>query len=87
MPIDFPASPTTGQTYTFNNRSWTYNGSAWDRVPANTSPSGAFVETDNTINANYTISAGKNAMSAGPITIANGVTVTIPDGQTWVIVG
>ena len=29
MPIDFPSSPTTNQTYTYNNKLWVYNGSAW----------------------------------------------------------
>lgn len=45
-----------------------------------------FYENDATVNVNYTISSGKNAMSAGPITIANGITVTIPDGSTWSVV-
>ena len=30
MPIDFPTSPTTGQVYTYSNKSWVYNGTAWD---------------------------------------------------------
>lgn len=29
---------------------------------------------------------GTNGMSAGPITIADGFTVTIPDGATWTVV-
>jgi len=45
-----------------------------------------FYENDATVNVNYTISSGKNAMSAGPITIANGITVTIPNGSTWSVV-
>ena len=45
-----------------------------------------FYENDATVNVNYTISSGKNALSAGPITIANGITVTIPDGSTWSVV-
>ena len=39
-----------------------------------------------TITTSYTIEAGKNAMSAGPITIDSGVTVTVPDNSTWTIV-
>ena len=35
---------------------------------------------------NQTITNNKNAMSAGPITINNGVTVTIGDGEAWSIV-
>jgi hypothetical protein len=30
MPIDFPTGPTTGQVYTYSNKSWIYNGTAWD---------------------------------------------------------
>lgn len=29
MPIDFPSTPTTNQTYTYNNKLWVFNGSAW----------------------------------------------------------
>ena len=45
-----------------------------------------FHENDQTVNTSYTITTGKNAMSAGPIAIANGVTVTIPSGSTWTVV-
>lgn len=45
-----------------------------------------FFENDQTVTTNYTITAGKNAMSAGPITINSGVTVTVPSGSNWVIV-
>lgn len=39
-----------------------------------------------TISANYSIPSGYNGVSAGPITIANNVVVTIPDGSSWSIV-
>lgn len=39
-----------------------------------------------TISSNYTIASGNNAMSAGPITIASGVTVTVPSGSVWTVV-
>lgn len=45
-----------------------------------------FWENDNVVNNNYTITAGKNAGSFGPITIASGVTVTIPSTSRWTIV-
>jgi hypothetical protein len=38
------------------------------------------------ISANYTIASGNNAISAGPITINGGVTVTVPAGSTWTVV-
>ncbi len=46
---------------------------------------GAIYENADDIAADYSITAGKNAMSVGPITIASGVTVTVPSGQRWVI--
>jgi len=45
-----------------------------------------FYENGQTVNFSYTITPGKNAMSAGPITVGAGVTVTIPDGSSWIIV-
>lgn len=38
------------------------------------------------ITSNYSIPAGFNGLSAGPITIASGVTVTVPSGSAWSIV-
>ena len=39
-----------------------------------------------TISANYSIPSSYNGLSAGPITIASGVTVTVPSGSSWSIV-
>lgn len=46
----------------------------------------AFFLNDVTIFNNYTIPLNKNATTAGPITIADGITVTVQDGSTWTIV-
>lgn len=45
-----------------------------------------FYENDQTVTTNYTITTGKNALSAGPITVAVGVVVTVPTGSRWTIV-
>lgn len=45
-----------------------------------------FWENDQNVTASYTITSGQNAMSAGPITVDSGVTVTIPSGSTWTVV-
>lgn len=39
-----------------------------------------------TISANYTVAATDNAFSAGPVSVATGVTVTLSTGATWTIV-
>jgi hypothetical protein len=43
-------------------------------------------ENNASITANYTIGTGNNAMSAGPISVASGVAVTVPTGSAWVVV-
>jgi len=49
-----------------------------------------FNENGQTVTANYTIGttlgAACNALSAGPITINNSITVTIDSGDNWTIV-
>ena len=45
-----------------------------------------FFENDITVTDDYEITTGKNAMSAGPLTINAGVTITIPSGSDWTIV-
>ena len=45
-----------------------------------------FYENDQTVTTNYTLGTNKNAMTAGPVTINTGVTVTVPSNASWVIV-
>lgn len=44
------------------------------------------VENNGTIGSDYTIAVGNNAMSAGPVSVASGKTVTVPSGSTWTVV-
>lgn len=50
---------------------------------ANTTTKGLY-EMANTISTTYAITAGNNAMSAGPITVTG--SVTVPSGSVWTIV-
>lgn len=73
---------------TLNQQEW-WNGTAW--VPMGGGATGAagnsvFVENDTNVTGDYTITSGKNAGSFGPITINNGVTVTVPSGSVWSVV-
>jgi len=45
-----------------------------------------FYENDQTITGSYSITAGKNAMTTGPVTVNSGVIVTIPSGSSWSII-
>ena len=69
--------------------------SVWELAnPAKTSGGGAtgggtdqiFYQNGQTVTTDYTITAGQNAGSFGPISINSGVTVTVPTGSTWSIV-
>lgn len=42
-----------------------------------------FIENVTNVSSDYTISTNYNAFSAGPITINDGITVTIPSGSVW----
>ena len=44
-----------------------------------------FILNDQIVTANYTIPTGKNAGTFGPVTVANGITVTVSDGSVWTI--
>ncbi len=85
-------APKTGSNLTFNSAtgalgatSYTGDGSSLTGV-ASAVADGCIYENSQTISNNYTISTNKNALSAGPITIANGVTLTIPSGSVYTIV-
>jgi hypothetical protein len=45
-----------------------------------------YVENAATITQSSTINAGNNAISGGPVTIAGGVSVTVPSGSRWTVV-
>jgi hypothetical protein len=63
---------------------------AFNSITANTTAiidvAATFFTSPVTITESYTIPANFNAMSPGPITVANTVTVTVPNGSTWTIV-
>jgi hypothetical protein len=45
-----------------------------------------YIENEATITVSSTINDGHNAISGGPITLASGVTVTVPSGSVWTVV-
>jgi hypothetical protein len=46
-----------------------------------------FYENDKTVTTSYTIKTNWNAMTAGPVTINSGATVTVGSGSVWTVVG
>mgnify|MGYP003340779927 CR=1 FL=1 len=82
--LTFSTAPPTGT----NNISCRYLG-----LPTATTGTASVVNATNgiivnnaTISASYTIPSGSNAMSTGPVSVASGVTVTIPSGSRWAVI-
>lgn len=85
-----PGSPVVGLRFNSTLGQFEgWNGTQWGAVGGGATGGGAdrvFHENDQVVTTNYTITSGKNAVSAGPVTINSGVVVTIPSGSTWSIV-
>jgi hypothetical protein len=82
-----PGSPTSGNMrYNTTTASFEgYNGTAWGSIGGGASAGGSIYENTTTISANYTLTTSTNGFSVGPITVASGVTVTVPSSQRWVV--
>jgi hypothetical protein len=64
---------------------YTGDGSALTGVSSQVAD-GCITENSQTISNNYTMTTNKSGISAGPITIANNKTITIPSNSRYVIV-
>ena len=69
MAISFPSSPSLNQAYTVGNKTWVYNGYAWDISSANLAPS------FNTTNAAFGVANTKLSNTDG-VTFAGSITFT-----------
>ena len=65
---------------------FTYNPSTGQLTAKNMASSQGIHLNANAITANYTLPANYNGMSAGPISVAAGVTVTVGAGSSWSVV-
>ena len=89
-------APKSGSNLAFNSSNGTLtatafagDGSSLTGISAGATGGGSdeiFYENGQNVTTDYTITNGKNAMSAGPITIDSGVTVTVGSGETLTIV-
>ena len=90
--------PFTDSTYDLgtNTNRWrnlyadTLYGDGSNLTGISTSPTadtgGAIFQNSQTISANHTIPVGSNGMSAGPVTVNNGISLIISTGSTYTIV-
>jgi hypothetical protein len=84
-----PSSPSTGQIWIDSddsNKLYVWTGSAWQSIAIQSGANGSIALNSNTISQTYTFPVGYNGMSSGPLTIDDGVIITIPNGSEWSIV-
>lgn len=84
-----PGTPVPGMIrYNTENNQFEGYSSAWGGFGGASGAAGnaVFYENDKNVTASYQITSGKNAMTAGPITLNSGVVVTIPSGSVWTVV-
>lgn len=83
-------SPSAGYIrYNTTTGSFEGYGAAWGSIGGGATGAGGdeiFYENEQNVTTSYSITTNENAVSAGPITVDSGATVTIPSGSTWVIV-
>jgi len=85
-----PGTPAAGMIR-YNSTLGLFEGysSAWGTIGGGAVGGGSdrvFMENDQAVTTNYTITTNKNAITAGPVTVNAGITVTIPSGSFWSIV-
>jgi len=73
MAISFPSSPTTNQTYTYGNNTWSWDGSEWALVRSAASPTGPTGPTGPQGATGPTGSTPTTANTATSATTANGL--------------
>jgi len=81
-----PAAPYEGQAVyeTDTNDISVWDGSNWVKY---TGATGTPIQLNGqTISQDYTFPTGYNGLTAGPVTVANGVTVTVTSGCEWSVV-
>ena len=74
----------TGNSGKYLTTSGTAASWATLNVDPNVTSKGLY-EHSKTISANYTIGIGNNASSVGPLTVASGVSITVPSGSRWLV--
>ena len=62
-----------------------YNGSVWTGI-GGAAAGGAISVNNQTATVSYLITTTQNGFSVGPVTTANGVTITVSSGSRWVII-
>ena len=83
MPLNFPSSPSTNTTYSFNTRTWTYNGNAWALSTGGSINTSAVPEGSSLYFTNARATAAVTNASLSNVTIA--YTPATPTGYGLIV--
>jgi hypothetical protein len=84
-PLFTTATSGSVTTQYVSSTKYTYNPLLGTLSSPQISASNGIVVNSKTVAASYSIPSGSSAMSAGPITVASGQSVTVPSGSRWVV--
>jgi hypothetical protein len=85
-PLLAAATTGTAQNVYTSNAKLLYKPSTGEFSSTVLNASNGIVVNSATISTSYTVASGSNAMSAGPVSIASGQSVTVASGSRWVVV-
>jgi hypothetical protein len=85
FPLFSNATSGTASTLFTSNAKYLYKPSTGELQASVLNASNGIVVNSQTVAASYSIPSGSSAMSTGPVTVASGVTVTVPTGGKWII--
>lgn len=85
-PLFTTATSGSVTTQYVSSTKYTYNPSLGTLSSPQVNASNGFHINNLTIASSYSIPSGSSAMSAGPVSVSNGVSVTVPNGSRWVVV-
>jgi hypothetical protein len=85
FPLFANATSGTASTLFTSNAKLLYKPSTGEFQSSALVASNGIVVNSLTVATNYTIAAGFSGTSAGPVTVASGITVTVSSGSRWVV--
>lgn len=85
-PLFAAATSGTPTTIYTSNAKLLYKPSTGELSVSAPRASNGIIVNSQTVSADYTIASGDNGLSAGPVSVASGVTVTISSGSNWTVV-
>jgi hypothetical protein len=85
-PVFASATSGTAENLYTSNANYLYKPSTGELTAlAHVSSNGLTVNSA-TVSVSYTIPSGSNAISAGPVTVNSGITVTVSSGSVWTVI-